>query len=129
MPGSVLRDTRLSYTPLRRLARKLKRLLKANCVQMVGNPEQEVSRAVVAVGAAGTLPFSGQLSPDDVIVTGEIRHHDALTILRRGCCAIALNHWTSERPVLTSLGRTLAEALPALQVRLSEADQEPFLPA
>ena len=113
---------------LRQLARKLKRTIGANCVQIVGQPQQQVSRAIVAVGAAGALPFSIPLSNEDVIVTGEIRHHDALTILRRGCCAIALNHWTSERPVLHAFGERLAEMVPGVSVSMSDADGEPFLP-
>lgn len=108
------------------LARKLKRAVNAACVQIVGDRQQEVSRAVICVGAAGRLPFKLPLTARDVIVTGEIRHHDALTINRHGCCAIALNHWTSERPALAAFAERLRQAEPELHVDLSEADGEPF---
>jgi dinuclear metal center YbgI/SA1388 family protein len=108
------------------LAKKLKRAVHADCVQIVGAGDREVSRAVIVVGAAGSLPFSAGLTNDDVIVTGEIRHHDALAILRSGCGAIALNHWTSERPVLKAVAERLMSMLPGLSAQLSESDREPF---
>jgi dinuclear metal center YbgI/SA1388 family protein len=108
------------------LARKLKRATQANCVQIVGDAEALVSRAICMVGAAGNDVFRAGLGPGDVVVTGEIRHHDALAILRCGAGAMALNHWTSERPALRCLGERLAARVPGLDVRLSKADREPF---
>ncbi len=108
------------------LADRLKRALAANTVQMVGDSQAVVSRAVCLVGAAGSSVFRAGLRPGDVVVTGEIRHHDALAIRRYGACAIALNHWTSERPALRPLADRLAVAVPGLQVDLSDADAEPF---
>ncbi|MBN1510847.1 MAG: Nif3-like dinuclear metal center hexameric protein [Phycisphaerae bacterium] len=115
--------------PLGALADRLKRALAANTVQMVGDSKAVVSRAVCLVGAAGSSVFQAGLRPGDVVVTGEIRHHDALAVRRYGACAIALNHWTSERPVLRPLADRLAVAVPGLQVDLSDADAEPFTSA
>lgn len=110
------------------LARKLKRAVDAAGVQIVGDPGAELRRAIILVGAAGSLPFQAHPRSGDVIITGEIRHHDALSILRAGATAIALGHWTSERPVLHALAERLTAALPGLEVALSEADREPFAP-
>ncbi|MCH7807703.1 MAG: Nif3-like dinuclear metal center hexameric protein [Planctomycetes bacterium] len=111
---------------LRSLARKLKRATKADTVQTVGPQDQPLERAIIVVGAAGSLPFRLDLCQQDVIVTGEIRHHDALTMLRVGCTAIALGHWASERPVLEPLARRLQSILPGVNMRTSEADEDPF---
>lgn len=113
-------------TTLGKLARRLKRVTKANGVRTVGPLEREVDRAIILVGAAGTVPFRLPLVPTDVIVTGEIRHHDALTIERRGCTAIALGHWASERLALPSLAKRLAAALPGVATLVSTADHDPF---
>jgi putative NIF3 family GTP cyclohydrolase 1 type 2 len=80
------------------------------------------------VGAAGTLPFRIPLGLNDVIITGEIRHHDALAIDRHGCTAIALGHWASEHPVLESLVHRLQAMLPGVSVTASESDKDPFRP-
>jgi len=108
------------------LARKLKRATHATCVQFVGEAEHAVDRAIIVVGAAGSLPFRLMLTPHDVIVTGEIRHHDALTILRVGCTAIALGHWASERPTLPVLAKRIPDLLPTVTVKVSDADGDPF---
>jgi dinuclear metal center YbgI/SA1388 family protein len=108
------------------LARKLKRATRATCVQTVGSASRKIDRAIIVVGAAGSLPFRIPLRPTDVIITGEIRHHDGLAILRNGCSAIALGHWASERPVLQSLAKRLRKALPGVEVQISKADKDPF---
>ena len=108
------------------LARKVKRGTRAECVQIVGAPEATVDRAVIVVGAAGSLPFRIPLTPRHVIITGEIRHHDALTIRRHGCTAIALGHWASERPVLSHVGDRIEELLSGIATAVSRADCDPF---
>jgi dinuclear metal center YbgI/SA1388 family protein len=117
-------------TTLQSLARRLKRRCRAGNVALVGDAERTVERVIVCVGAAGSLPFDakleGGLGEGDVIVTGEIRHHDALRILRVGGNAIALSHWSSERPALKMIARRVEQAVPGLSVSLSQADREPF---
>ncbi len=116
-------------TTLKKLAQRLKRKTHATCVQIVGDMEEEVSRAVIVVGAAGSLPFKAGIGKGDVIITGEIRHHDALTIRRHGCSAIALGHWASEHPTLAVLADRLGAALKGIKVAISKADADPFRPA
>ena len=113
-------------TTLTRLAKRLKRSTQAACVQTIGLNDREVSRVVIVAGAAGSLPFRIPLAPNDCIVTGEIRHHDALTIDRVGCTAIALGHWASERPVLAPLTARLRKRLPGIAIEVSNADHDPF---
>lgn len=115
-------------TTLGRLARKLKRATDAPGVLVVGRKDRTLSRAVIVAGAAGSLPFQIPLNASDVIVTGEIRHHDALSILRRGACAIALGHASSERPVLETLASRLQTLLPNARIESSQVDAEPLTP-
>ncbi len=114
---------------LKKLAQRLKRKTRAASVQVVGDTEGEVFRAVIVVGAAGSLPFKSGVGAGDVIITGEIRHHDALTIRRHGCSAIALGHWASEQPTLSVLADRLSTALTGIAVSVSRADSDPFGPA
>jgi dinuclear metal center YbgI/SA1388 family protein len=111
---------------LRDLARKLKRATHAESTRIVGDADSTVDRAVVVAGAADDIPFRTALGDTDVIVTGEIRHHDALKIARIGCSAIELGHWASERPVLEPLAARLRSALPKVTFRVSQSDRDPF---
>jgi len=114
-------------TTLGRLARQLERATNSKLVTIVGSTATPIRRAAVCVGAAGRLPFDMKRASDcDVIVTGEIRHHDALTIARANKTALALGHWESERPVLTPLARRLADCLDGLKTTVSKRDTGPF---
>lgn len=41
----------------------------------------------------------------DCYITGEIRHHEALDAVDKGCCVIEAGHFETENPVCEVLGR------------------------
>ncbi|HWL92243.1 MAG TPA: Nif3-like dinuclear metal center hexameric protein [Phycisphaerae bacterium] len=116
--------------PAGALAKGLARGVGAAAVELIGPASQVVRRGFVCVGAAGSLPFeiSGvALAPGDVVMTGEIRHHDALRYLGAGATAIALGHWASERPVLQPLSARLRRMLKGVVIGVSRRDRNPFM--
>lgn len=116
-----------SATTLGSLTRSLRRATRSRVATTIGKPATRIRRAAVCVGAAGRLPLERARSADcDVIVTGEIRHHDALTILRHGKTAVALGHWESERPVLAPLAKRLAAEVAGVIITVSRRDAGPF---
>lgn len=113
------------------LAASLKQKTGAANVAIVGRGAARMKRGLVCVGAAGSLPFDMPNDPcgrGDVVITGEIRHHDALRYQRCGAAAIALGHWASERPVLKPLAARLRRLLPGVIISASRADADPFRP-
>jgi hypothetical protein len=133
-PSSRLGQGRIGRFPrpvrVGELARSLRRRTQAATAAIVGNPNVVVERGIVCAGAAGEMPFEGPgeraCRPGDVVITGEIRHHEALRYDRYGAAAIALGHWASERPVLAPLAEKLRELLPGVMVMVSQADGDPF---
>lgn len=116
-------------TKLGGLAAQLTARTQSRVTALVGDRERTVRTAAICVGATGRLPLEKWRSAaSDVIITGEMSHHDALTLLRRGQSAIALGHWESERPALTDLRARLAAELPGIEIVLSAADRGPFTP-
>ena len=113
-------------TTLRALAGKLKKAVAADSVQIVGKPTQRLKRAAVCVGAAGSAVFKLGLGPEDVLITGEIRHHDALSLDRISCAAVALGHCVSERPVLKRLADRLRGDAEGIRIDVSKQDRSPF---
>jgi hypothetical protein len=115
-----------SPTTPSRLATKLKSATGAPSVQLVGAAELNLERGIVVAGSAGELPFRAGLGRGEVVVTGELRHHDALTIQRLDAAAVVLGHWTSERPVLAPLADRLRKLLAHVEFRVSVRDGEPL---
>jgi dinuclear metal center YbgI/SA1388 family protein len=116
-------------TTLGKLADKLRRATQSKVVMLAGSKQTKIRRVAVCVGAAGRLPLERARSADcDAIVTGEMHHHDALTLLRLGKSAIALGHWESERPVLGPLADRLSRIFLTLRFFVSETDTGPFIP-
>jgi dinuclear metal center YbgI/SA1388 family protein len=114
-------------TTLGGLAKALRQATKSQVVMTVGEAKTKLRRAAVCAGAAGRLPMEKPRAADcDVIVTGEIRHHDALSILRAGKTAIALGHWESERPALAPLAERLKKAIGPIDTMVSRKDAPPF---
>lgn len=117
-------------TSLRSLAQLLKRKCRAANVVVIGAPRTPLRAALICAGSAGTLPLSipgRRCGKGDVVITGEIRHHDALAYARCGAAAIALGHWASERPVLLPLSQRLRERLPGTAIVISRKDRDPFV--
>ena len=110
------------------MARRLGRSVGATGMTIVGEAGMKIRRAMVCAGAAGSLPFDAETppGPGDVVVTGEIRHHDALRYARVGAAAIALGHWTSERPAIKPLAARLSKLLPVIDLIVSRADHDPL---
>ncbi len=124
------RNVQLIEATSRRLAHGIRRMATRRPVQH--RQDARCHTALICVGSAGTLPFEipdRQCGPGDVVITGEIRHHDALAYQRAGVSAIALGHWASERPVLTPLATRLRALLPGVAVVVSRGDGDPFRPA
>ena len=72
-------------------------------------------------------PLRYASSWDDVFVTGEVRHHDAVSAARCGVTVIATLHSNSERAAVRAYAGRLAARLSGLGVAASVADADPFV--
>ncbi len=115
---------------LAKLAKALAEKTGAANVVTVGKPAKKLNRGLAYVGAAGDNPFKCRKDrfgcEGDVVITGEISHHNALQYERRGIAAIALGHWASERPMLKPLASRLKKALKGTSITISRTDRDPF---
>lgn len=113
--------------PLGLLAERLRAATKATWGQVVGDARRPVRELAILVGSAGRVQETyPRACGADVLITGEIRHHDALAIRGHGGAAIALGHWASERPVLELLAEAVRSRVDGLRVGISAADSDPF---
>ncbi len=113
-------------TSRRELVDRIKTELALGYVLVAGPVIGQAKSVAVAAGAGGELIEDAIRAGADVFVTGEVRHHDALSAARRGVTVIATLHSNSERAAIRAYASRLAARLPALQVAFSDADRDPF---
>jgi dinuclear metal center YbgI/SA1388 family protein len=85
-----------------------------------------ITRAAVCAGAAGDLLDAAIRQGAQVVVAGEVRHHDALRATEADVAVVCALHSNSERIALEPLRARLAAALPALELATSRVDRDPF---
>jgi dinuclear metal center YbgI/SA1388 family protein len=112
-------------TQARQLADKIARAVGSKIAMLAGDATATVEQVGVVVGSAGRWAIQQRrFEQVQALVTGELKHHDALAHVATGKVVIALGHWASERPVLASLAGRLETHVPGLAVRISKADRD-----
>ena len=95
--------------------------------RIVGDPDRTVKTAAVCGGAGGGLVKSALSARVDCYVTGDINYHTALEARDSGLVVIDIGHRKSELPVIPWLALKLSDALPTLEIAISQVDNEPFV--
>jgi putative NIF3 family GTP cyclohydrolase 1 type 2 len=94
---------------------------------VAGPVDIPVTRVAVAAGAGGELLEDAVRAGAEVFVTGEVRHHDALSAARRGVTVVATLHSNSERAAVRAYAARLGSRLTDVTVVTSIADADPFV--
>lgn len=97
-------------------------------VRIVGKPEAVVERVSVVPGRGGAHLLEAGNS-QDVVVTGEVKHDEAISARTADINVIVAGHYASERPVVPRLAEYLRGQLRA-EVELIESSvcTDPFRP-
>jgi dinuclear metal center YbgI/SA1388 family protein len=110
------------------LVETIKRALGVSHVLVAGPTDLSAKRVAVAAGAGGELLEDAVRAKADVFVTGEIRHHDALSAARRGVTVVAALHSNSERAAVRAYAKRIGAKLGApVEVLSSTRDADPFV--
>jgi dinuclear metal center YbgI/SA1388 family protein len=108
------------------LVDRVKSGLGVDGVLLAGISDRQVARAAVCAGSGADLIPDAIAAGAALLLTGEVRHHDALRATEAGMAVVCTRHSTSERAVLGGLERRLRELLPGVDVRRSDEDRDPF---
>lgn len=85
-----------------------------------------IERVAVCPGAGGSV-FANLRKPVDLLLTGEMRHHDVLARVAAGTSVILTDHTNTERGYLPRLKRLLqADLGAAVDVVVATADRDPL---
>ena len=78
-------------------------------------------------GRRGSL-FEALRAPVDLLVTGELRHHDILAHVAAGTTVVVTDHTNTERGYLPRFAAQLRAAMPEVVVTVSTVDADPLQP-
>jgi putative NIF3 family GTP cyclohydrolase 1 type 2 len=91
-----------------------------------------ISSVAICAGSGGGLFENAELSEVDVLITGEMGHHQILAALKKGLSVCLYDHATTERKYLSEIFKPLLEkqlserGLQHIHVVTSETDTEPL---
>jgi dinuclear metal center YbgI/SA1388 family protein len=120
-------------TTLGTLARTLGDLLPATAsgVRVAGEYDRVVRTVALCAGAGDSLLAHPEVLAADVYVTSDLRHHPASEAVENarvggGPALIDVSHWASEWLWLDTAAEQLREALPGVEVTVSELRTDPW---
>ncbi len=97
-------------------AKHAKRRLGAATVQVAGHATSAVRTCALLAGSGGRLAIDAHRSrPFDVLITGELKHHDLLAYRAASINVILLGHAASEAPVLPVLAAMIETQWPMVR--------------
>jgi putative NIF3 family GTP cyclohydrolase 1 type 2 len=120
-------------TTLGRLARVLSDILPATAqgVRVAGEYDREVRRVALCAGAGDAYLALPEVLAADVYVTSDLRHHPASEArenarVSHGPALVDVSHWASEWLWLEVAAQELRDALPGVEVTVSELRTDPW---
>lgn len=95
-------------TSLESLAGRVKEVLKLSSVKIVGSMEKMMNRVAVVSGSGASFIKSVASEGLDVLVTGDVKYHDACLARDLGLCLIDAGHHGSEQ-IMTGMLSAMLE--------------------
>lgn len=103
----------------------VKHKLNLGSIKVFGDMDQKVCRMAVSPGSGKTSISAALKKGADVLVTGDIGHHDGIDAVEQGMAVIDAGHYGTEYIFLDDMKRFFNEKLPVLDV-MTEPVVHPF---
>ncbi|WP_010243225.1 Nif3-like dinuclear metal center hexameric protein [Acetivibrio cellulolyticus] len=107
-------------------AEVVKNKLNAGNVRVIGNLDREIKKAAVFCGSFDNDIMGLAKSKADVLVTGDVKYHDALDMLQMGMCVIDAGHFSTERIIVPRLVEILKKKFSGVEVMSNNVEEDPF---
>lgn len=111
---------------LKELCNKLKNTLKADSLKVVGNLEKEISKVSVVTGSGSEFAKLALKEGADVILTGDVKYHEAQDILDMGMNLVDCGHFDSEDIFKDVMSDFLKNEFKDIETIKSEVYLNPF---
>lgn len=110
---------------LEELVLKVKRAFGAEGIRTFGQPEKQIRKVAICPGSGRSALESALKKDADVLITGDIGHHDGLDSLEQGMAVMDAGHYGIEQIFLQDLTEELRGLFPDIQVT-AEGQRSPF---
>ena len=104
--------------PLRDFARLVQQRLETT-LRVCGDWERSISRVALLGGAGGDAVYAAKEAGADVLVTGEIKHHQALEAQVLGIAVVEAGHYDTECAFMGAMMKHLQKAFNDVQCNIS----------
>ncbi|MHB8123052.1 MAG: Nif3-like dinuclear metal center hexameric protein [Desulfuromonadaceae bacterium] len=117
--------------PLAEYAARLRKTLQAPALRYVGDPAAMVSKVALCSGSGASLLREAARSGADVLVTGDIKYHEARDAEDMGLALIDAGHFPTEIIMVNEVTGRLSQALAkagyaGCQVEACRTETDPF---
>ncbi|MEN2776062.1 Nif3-like dinuclear metal center hexameric protein [Acetivibrio clariflavus] len=107
-------------------AETVKSSLDVQKVRVIGDINKKVKKIAVFCGSFSNEIIGMVKSKADVLVTGDVKYHDALDMMQMDMCVIDAGHFNTEKVVLPALVDILKEKFKDLEVLSNDVEKDPF---
>ncbi|WP_366924182.1 Nif3-like dinuclear metal center hexameric protein [Metallumcola ferriviriculae] len=111
---------------LEAFARRVKRTLGCEQVRVVGDIQHPMTRVAVCGGSGASLVDHALRQKADVLVTGDLKFHEAQDAVAKGLAIVDAGHYATERIIVPVLARYLQEKLDSTKVIMSQENTNPW---
>jgi len=105
----------------------VKKILGLKKVRFIGDTNKSVGTVVVSSGAYYDIARIAKMKGAEVIITGDLKYHDAREILDYGLCAIDAGHFGTENVIVPVIANYLSEMAEDVQVVTSNRSKDVFM--
>lgn len=101
---------------------------QVNAFRVAGKPDKEIRKIAIVNGSGGSFIPKAIFKGADLLITGDVDHHEALDAREAGLAVLDIGHYTSEIPMI----KTLADYLKAeksfsnLEILMSRTMHSPW---
>lgn len=97
-------------------AAEISRRLGCASLRLAG-PAGRAVQKIGVIGGSGGDYVQEVASKVDVLVTGDVKYHQALDAIEAGLCIVDAGHGATERPIVCAMAEYLTGALPGLEAQ------------
>ncbi|MCH5186367.1 MAG: Nif3-like dinuclear metal center hexameric protein [Oscillospiraceae bacterium] len=109
-------------------AKLTKEVLKTKCVRYTGSPSKKVRKVAVVTGSGSDFIPDAIKAGADVLITGDVKYHNALDADFLGLSIIDAGHFATENPVTEIFSDMIKKIAPEIEViKSSQKDVFSFI--